>query len=85
MAEVVATIEGRLKELEEEKAELQRYMQLDKQRRALEYAMLDKELQELTKQLEKVGWQAHYNIHCICCHVLGPLSHPPTAPPSLSV
>ena len=56
MAEVVATIEGRLKELEEEKAELQRYMQLDKQRRALEYAMLDKELQELTKQLEKVGW-----------------------------
>ena len=45
-------IEERLSELDEEKEELQAYDQLDKNRRALEYNLFDKELVRATSQLE---------------------------------
>ncbi|KAF0761868.1 hypothetical protein AaE_003383, partial [Aphanomyces astaci] len=42
--EVISYIEGRLNELEEEKDELKAYQDLDKEKRALEYMMHEKEL-----------------------------------------
>ncbi|GBG85239.1 hypothetical protein CBR_g39805 [Chara braunii] len=52
--EVVRFIEERLKELEEEKEELKKYQQLDKQRRSLEYTLHDKELADTRQKLEEV-------------------------------
>jgi structural maintenance of chromosome 3 (chondroitin sulfate proteoglycan 6) len=50
----VAYIEERLKELDEEKEELQKYQQLDKERRTLEYTIFDKELADAKEKLEQV-------------------------------
>lgn len=55
--EVVAFIEERLKELDEEKEELRKYQALDKKRRALEYTIYDKEAVEATHRLDEVGGQ----------------------------
>lgn len=52
--EVVQYIEERLKELDEEKEELKKYQQLDKQRRSLEYTIFEKELLEARQKLEEV-------------------------------
>ncbi|GJP45295.1 hypothetical protein CLOM_g4699 [Closterium sp. NIES-68] len=54
IAAFLAHIESRLKELDEEKEELKRFQQLDKQRRSLEYAIFEKELAEAREQLESV-------------------------------
>lgn len=50
--EVVSYIEERLHELEEEKEELREYQQLDREQRALEYTMHDKELQAVRVEIE---------------------------------
>ncbi|CAI5535056.1 unnamed protein product, partial [Closterium sp. Naga37s-1] len=54
IADFLAHIEARLKELDEEKEELKRFQLLDKQRRSLEYAIFEKELAEARDQLENV-------------------------------
>lgn len=50
--EVIRYIEERLAELEEEKEELREYQQLDREQRALEYAMHEKELQRVRADLD---------------------------------
>jgi len=52
--EVLAFIEERLTELEKEKEELTEYDRLDKQRRALEYTLYDKELSRASEQLASI-------------------------------
>ncbi|CAN6456211.1 unnamed protein product [Victoria cruziana] len=52
--QVVQYLEDRLKELDEEKEELKKYQQLDKQRRSLEYTIFDKELHETRSKLVEV-------------------------------
>ncbi|CAI5742589.1 unnamed protein product [Hyaloperonospora brassicae] len=50
--EVVLYIEERLSELDEEKEELKEYQQLDREHRALEYTMHEKELQSVRTEIE---------------------------------
>ncbi|KAJ4768644.1 Structural maintenance of chromosomes protein [Rhynchospora pubera] len=52
--QVVRFLEERLKELDEEKEELREYQKLDKQRRALEYTILDHELNEARNALSLI-------------------------------
>ncbi|XBJ21091.1 hypothetical protein VPH35_011804 [Triticum aestivum] len=49
--QVVHYLEERLRELDEEKEELKKYQQLDKQRRSLEYTILDHELNDARNEL----------------------------------
>ncbi|MCL7025644.1 hypothetical protein MKW94_005810, partial [Papaver nudicaule] len=53
MIQVVQYLDERLRELDEEKEELKKYQQLDKQRRSLEYTIYDKELTDAQKTLEE--------------------------------
>lgn len=53
IAEVVEYIDERLAELDEEKEELRAYQQLDKDRRALEYTVYDKELKQARDELTR--------------------------------
>ncbi|KAG6623201.1 Structural maintenance of chromosomes protein 3 [Phytophthora cinnamomi] len=55
--EVVSYIEERLAELEEEKEELKEYQQLDREQRALEYTMHEKELQNVRAEIETLEQQ----------------------------
>jgi structural maintenance of chromosome 3 (chondroitin sulfate proteoglycan 6) len=48
-------IEERLTELEEEKEELKEYQKSDRERRCLEYALHQRELEEVTGMLEQVS------------------------------
>lgn len=52
--QVVQYLEERLRELDEEKEELHKYQQLDKQRRSLEYTIFDKELKDCSAKLEEI-------------------------------
>ena len=52
--EVIAYIEKRLSELEEEKEELNKYQNLDKQRRALEYTLYDMDFRSVGERLEQI-------------------------------
>ncbi|KAL4333893.1 hypothetical protein GQ457_07G035910 [Hibiscus cannabinus] len=52
--QVVQYLDERLRELDEEKEELRKYQQLDKQRKSLEYTIYDKELQDARRKLEEV-------------------------------
>ncbi|XP_073386967.1 structural maintenance of chromosomes protein 3 [Physcomitrium patens] len=52
--QVVQYIEERLKELDEEKEELKKYQQLDKQRRSLQYTIFEKELLDARQKLEEI-------------------------------
>ncbi|KAF6003644.1 Structural maintenance of chromosomes protein 3 [Cyanidiococcus yangmingshanensis] len=52
--EILVYIEKRLGELESEKAELLAYQQVDRERRALEKAIYERELAELKAQLETI-------------------------------
>jgi structural maintenance of chromosome 3 (chondroitin sulfate proteoglycan 6) len=52
--ELLAYIEERLQELEDEKEELKVFQQNDKERRCLEYALHSRELQEVSAALEEV-------------------------------
>ena len=53
--ELLRYIEERLSELEEEKEELKEFQEKDKERRCLEYALYQKELEEVAAALEEVG------------------------------
>lgn len=48
-----------MRELDEERAELARYQEADKERRGIEYAIYDRELTAVKKQLEQVV------LHCL--------------------
>ncbi|KAG9144491.1 hypothetical protein Leryth_014516 [Lithospermum erythrorhizon] len=52
--QVVQYLDERLRELDEEKEELKKYQQLDKQRKALEYTIYDKELHDARQKLLEV-------------------------------
>lgn len=52
--EVVEFIEGKLAELDAEKAELAAFQALDRQRRSIEYALFDKELADARAKAQKV-------------------------------
>ncbi|PWA77306.1 RecF/RecN/SMC [Artemisia annua] len=52
--QVVQYLDERLRELDEEKAELKKYQQLDKQRKGLEYTIYDKEVSEARRELAEV-------------------------------
>ncbi|XP_010925132.1 structural maintenance of chromosomes protein 3 [Elaeis guineensis] len=52
--QVVQYLEERLRELDEEKEELKKYQQLDKQRRSLEYTIFDKELHDARQKLGEI-------------------------------
>lgn len=47
-------LEERLKELEEERKELAKFQQIDKQCRSLEYTIYDKEVAETRSKLDQV-------------------------------
>jgi structural maintenance of chromosome 3 (chondroitin sulfate proteoglycan 6) len=55
--DVIFYIEQRLGELEEEKEELKEYQQLDRERRALEYTLHEKQLQTVRLELESIERQ----------------------------
>lgn len=52
--QVVQYLDERLKELDEEKEELRKYQQLDKQRKSLEYTIYDKELHDARQKLAEI-------------------------------
>lgn len=52
--QVVQYLDDRLRELDEEKEELKKYQQLDRQRKSLEYTIYDKELHDAKQQLTKI-------------------------------
>jgi structural maintenance of chromosome 3 (chondroitin sulfate proteoglycan 6) len=51
----VQYLDERLRELDEEKEELRKYQQLDKQRKSLEYTIFDKELHDAQQKLIEVS------------------------------
>jgi structural maintenance of chromosome 3 (chondroitin sulfate proteoglycan 6) len=53
----VEFIEARLEELERDKAELVEYQALDREKRCIEFAIWDKDLDEARSGLAKVGRQ----------------------------
>ena len=57
--EVIAYIEKRLSEFEEEKEELNKYQNLDKQRRALEYTLYDMDFRSVGERLEQIKELQH--------------------------
>lgn len=52
--QVVQYLDERLRELDEEKAELKKYQQLDKQRKSLEYTIYDREVTDARRELADV-------------------------------
>ena len=50
-------LNAKLSELEGERAELVEYQRLDKQRRALEFAIYDRDLSDTKAALDKAGLQ----------------------------
>ena len=54
IAELLEYIENRLTELEEEKEELKEFQEKDKERRCLEYAMYQSELEDITHALDDI-------------------------------
>jgi structural maintenance of chromosome 3 (chondroitin sulfate proteoglycan 6) len=54
IAELLEYIESRLEELEEEKEELKEFQEKDKERRCLEYAMYQSELEDITRALSNL-------------------------------
>ncbi len=50
----ISQLDARLKELDEERAELNQYQALDKQERSLKYAILDQEIRTIKAELDEV-------------------------------
>lgn len=57
-------LNDRLQELDEEKEELKKYQQLDRQRKSLEYTIYDKELHDAKQQLMK-AYFFFYTTHAL--------------------
>ena len=54
ISELVADMEGKLQQLDQEKEELANFQRIDKERRSLEYAIYDKEVSDAGTKLEQV-------------------------------
>ena len=63
ISELLDYIDGRLSELEEEKEELKEYQEKDRERRCLEYALFERELQEVTGALEELEEERKGEVH----------------------
>jgi structural maintenance of chromosome 3 (chondroitin sulfate proteoglycan 6) len=61
--ELIDYIESRLAELEEEKEELKEFQEKDKERRCLEYALYQRELEEVASALEEIEEDHKGEIH----------------------
>jgi structural maintenance of chromosome 3 (chondroitin sulfate proteoglycan 6) len=63
IAELLEYIENRLTELEGEKEELKEFQEKDKERRCLEYAMYQNELEDITHALEDIEESRKSELH----------------------
>ncbi|OCF72938.1 chromosome associated protein [Kwoniella mangroviensis CBS 8886] len=63
IAEILVTIEDRLNELDEEKQDLKDYQEKDRERRCLEYALHQRDLEDVTVALDKVEEERREDIH----------------------
>lgn len=63
IAELLEYIENRLEELEEEKEELKEFQEKDKERRCLEYAMYQRELEDITHALDNLENSRRDDLH----------------------
>ena len=61
--ELLDYIESRLTELEEEKEELKEFQDKDKERRCLEYALYQRELEEVGEALEEIEEDRRGEVH----------------------
>ncbi|KAI0087967.1 hypothetical protein BDY19DRAFT_202098 [Irpex rosettiformis] len=61
--ELLEYIETRLTELEEEKEELKEFQEKDKERRCLEYALHQRDLEEVTEALENLEEERRGDVH----------------------
>lgn len=61
--ELIDYIESRLEELEEEKEELKEFQDKDKERRCLEYALYQREVEEVSQALEKIEDEHRDEVH----------------------
>ncbi|KAL4070010.1 RecF/RecN/SMC [Scleroderma yunnanense] len=61
--ELLDYIESRLNELEEEKEELREFQDKDKERRCLEYALYQRELEEVGEALEEIEEERRGEVH----------------------
>ncbi|KAH9910150.1 P-loop containing nucleoside triphosphate hydrolase protein [Fomitopsis serialis] len=61
--ELLEYIDSRLTELEEEKEELKEYQEKDKERRCLEYALYQRELEEVSEALEEIDEERKGEVH----------------------
>jgi structural maintenance of chromosome 3 (chondroitin sulfate proteoglycan 6) len=66
ISELLTYIEERLAELEEEKDELKEYQSKDRERRCLEYALHNRELEDVTTALDHVS---PANCGCTLAHI----------------
>ncbi|WVQ73216.1 hypothetical protein IAR50_002782 [Cryptococcus sp. DSM 104548] len=63
IANLLSFIEERLNELEEEKEELKEYQEKDRDRRCLEYALHQRELEDVTTALDEIEAERRQDIH----------------------
>ncbi|KAI0633424.1 structural maintenance of chromosome protein 3 [Trametes polyzona] len=63
IAELLEYIDGRLTELEEEKEELKEFQEKDKERRCLEYALYQRELEDVGAALEEIEEERRGEVH----------------------
>ncbi|ODO10119.1 hypothetical protein I350_02347 [Cryptococcus amylolentus CBS 6273] len=63
IADLLSFIEERLNELEEEKEELKEYQEKDRDRRCLEYALHQRELEDVTNALDEIEAERRQDIH----------------------
>lgn len=63
ISELLEYIESRLTELEEEKEELKEFQDKDKERRCLEYALYQRELEEVGETLDEIEEDRRADVH----------------------
>ncbi|KAI0930349.1 hypothetical protein AcW1_009066 [Taiwanofungus camphoratus] len=63
ISELLDYIDSRLTELEEEKEELKEFQEKDKERRCLEYALYQRELEEVGEALEEIEEERRGEVH----------------------
>ena len=63
IAELLEYIDTRLTELEEEKEELKEFQEKDKERRCVEYALYQRELEEVGAALEEIEEERRGEVH----------------------
>ena len=61
--ELLEYIENRLNELEEEKEELKEFQEKDKERRCLEYALYQRELEDVGLALDELEEERQKDVH----------------------